>query len=147
MQKFGYFKAHPFTCLRFSRVTKKPEWMNRTVRNIQLPKFPKSVADLFYIKEASNFCFIQSMDIDSINAETRNILSMLWKVVEKLLFNPEAYNKPLNIFLGKFSWAKTHTRNPVHACTRKKRQVHGSVFCRFSFRNVETKMDNQKSKG
>ena len=75
--------------------------------------FPKPAEELLDFIEASNFCFIQSMGIDSINAEALNIhftthqfleeessLKMLMKAVEKLLFNPEAYNKSLKKFLG-----------------------------------------------
>ena len=47
--------------------------MTRNVDNIQLPVFPKSVAELLDVKDARNFCFIESMHIDSINAETLNI--------------------------------------------------------------------------
>ena len=38
---------------RFSRVAQKTERMNRTLDNIQLPEFPKSVAELLDINEAS----------------------------------------------------------------------------------------------
>ena len=85
------------------------EWRTRNVEKIQLPVFPKSMEELLDIKDASNFCFIQSID-RLINAETLNIhftahqfweqdgpKKMLMKTVEKLSFNPEAYNKTLKI--------------------------------------------------
>ena len=54
------------TCLhglRFSRVTQKIEWMNRTGDNIRLPKFPN---------QSSNFCKNQARGIDANNSETVN---------------------------------------------------------------------------
>ena len=99
--------------LRFSRVTQKTEWMTRNINNIQFPVFPKSVAELLEINDSSNFCFIRSMGTDSIDSETRSIhytahqfweqdepKKALMKAVEKLSYNPEAYNKALENILG-----------------------------------------------
>ena len=47
--------------------------MNRTYDNIGLSKYPSTKEELLNISDASNFCFIQAMDIDANNAETSNI--------------------------------------------------------------------------
>ena len=67
-----------------------------------------------FFNDASNVCFIRSRDTDSINSETFSIhytahqfweqdgpKKALMKAVEKLSYNPEAYNKALRNFLGK----------------------------------------------
>ena len=41
--------------LRFSRVTSKKEWMNRTHDNIGLPEYPSTKKDLLAISDPSNF--------------------------------------------------------------------------------------------
>ena len=60
--------------LRFSKVTSKQEWMNRTYNNTGLPKYPSTKEDLLNIRDPSNFCFSEAMDIDAINAETSRLL-------------------------------------------------------------------------
>ena len=59
--------------LRFSRVAQKTEWINRTADTINLPIYPSSVEDLLKYSDSSNFCFIQAMDIDTINSKMENI--------------------------------------------------------------------------
>ena len=59
--------------IRFSRVTYKTAWMKRTVDNITLPVFLSTVEGLLCNNNSSNFCFMQALEIDSINSETNNI--------------------------------------------------------------------------
>ena len=40
--------------------------------NTGLPKYPSTKEDLLNISNPSNFCFIQAIDFDAINAETSN---------------------------------------------------------------------------
>ena len=59
--------------LQFSNVTSKTEWMNRTVENIGLPKYPWSIEELLVFDNPNTFNFVRVMDIDAINSETINI--------------------------------------------------------------------------
>ena len=131
--------------LRFSRVTQKTERMNRTVDNIHLPVFPKSVAQLLEIKEASNFCFVRFMDIHYINAETVNIhytahqfwsknalKSCCWislkMVCQQICISKNSNQCRWSSFTG--ITAKEFTK-----VTCKQRRI---VFCRLYHGNVET---------
>ena len=48
--------------LRFSQVTSKKEWMNRTLDIIGVPKYPSSMEELFAIGDPNQFCFARAME-------------------------------------------------------------------------------------
>ena len=100
--------------LRFSQVTSKKEWMNRTLDNIGVPKYPSSMEELPAIDDLNKFCFARSMDIESINDETFNIhytahqfweqagpRKLLLDVIKRLSVNESAFqNIPINLTVG-----------------------------------------------
>ena len=78
--------------------------MKRTVDRIGLPKYSSSMEELLAIDDPNIFCFTQAMDIDSINAETRNVhytahqfweqespRKLLMDTVKRLSVNEKAY--------------------------------------------------------
>ena len=68
--------------LCFSRITSTKEWINRSLDNIGLPRYPSLMEELLENDDSSKFCFIRAMDIESINAETADIHStahQLWE--------------------------------------------------------------------
>ena len=53
--------------LQFSNVTSKVEWMNRTIDNIGLPKYPSTIEELLKFDGPNIFNFVQAIDIAARN--------------------------------------------------------------------------------
>ena len=47
--------------------------MNRTVDNIGLPKYPRSIGELLAVDDPNTFTFVWAMDIEANKAETIHI--------------------------------------------------------------------------
>ena len=80
--------------IRFSRVPSKKEWINRTVDNIRLPKYPSSMEELLAIDDPNKFSFALDSCYWRWSKDSQSIKKL---IKESLLMLTVEHYMPLNL--------------------------------------------------